>query len=100
MMISLPHVLMVEYTFSDSARQRSQDICPPISQIVLKNFIKISLFIKECKRCLLRQLSVYVLIFTQDNIYNQGTGMIQTYDHGLSCVSLGCYTDIALTNPR
>jgi hypothetical protein len=33
---------------SDSIRHRSQDICPPISQIVLKNFIKISLIIKEC----------------------------------------------------
>jgi hypothetical protein len=31
-----------------SARHLSQDICPPISQIVLKNFIKISLIIKEC----------------------------------------------------
>jgi hypothetical protein len=30
---------------SDSSM--SQDICPPISQIVLKNFIKITLFIKE-----------------------------------------------------
>ena len=29
-------------TFSDSARHRSQDMCPPISQIVMKNFIKIS----------------------------------------------------------
>ena len=25
---------------SDSDRHRSQDVCPPISQIVLKNFIK------------------------------------------------------------
>jgi hypothetical protein len=33
---------------TDSARHRSHDICPPISQIVLKNFIKISLTIKEC----------------------------------------------------
>ena len=33
---------------SDSARHWSQDICPLISQIVLKNFIKISLIIKEC----------------------------------------------------
>jgi hypothetical protein len=32
---------------SDSARHRSRDICPPISHIVLKNFIKISLTIKE-----------------------------------------------------
>jgi hypothetical protein len=31
----------------DSGRYQSQDICPPISQIVLKNFIKISLIIKE-----------------------------------------------------
>ena len=34
--------------YSDSARHWSQDICPPISQIVLKNFIKISLIIRDC----------------------------------------------------
>ena len=33
---------------SDAARHRSQDICPPITQIVLKIFIKISLIVKEC----------------------------------------------------
>jgi len=33
---------------SDSVRHWSQDIYPPISQIVLKNFIKIGLIIKEC----------------------------------------------------
>jgi hypothetical protein len=32
---------------SDSVRHRSQDIGPPISQIVLKNFTKMSLIIKE-----------------------------------------------------
>jgi hypothetical protein len=30
---------------NDSARHRSQDICQPIFQIVLKNLIKISLYI-------------------------------------------------------
>ena len=33
---------------SELARHRSQDICSPISQIVLKNLIKSSLIIKEC----------------------------------------------------
>jgi hypothetical protein len=33
---------------SNSARHRSWDICPPISQIVLKNFMKIILISKEC----------------------------------------------------
>ena len=32
----------------DSVRHQSEDIRPPISQIFLKNFIKISLIIKEC----------------------------------------------------
>ena len=35
-------------TFSDSARHRSQNIFQHISQIVLENFIKISLLIKKC----------------------------------------------------
>jgi hypothetical protein len=35
----------LSYPFSDSARHRSQNIFPPIFQIVLKNFI--SLIIKE-----------------------------------------------------
>ena len=39
--------MYIDYS-CDSARHRSQDICPPISQIVLKNFIKMSLIIKEC----------------------------------------------------
>jgi hypothetical protein len=33
---------------SDSARHLPQDICSPFSQIVLKNFIKINLILKEC----------------------------------------------------
>ena len=43
---------------SDSARHRSQDICPPISQIVLKIFIKISLIIKECSEEILIKLEI------------------------------------------
>jgi hypothetical protein len=31
----------MKYENSDSSRHRFQDICQPISQIVLKNFIKI-----------------------------------------------------------
>jgi len=34
--------------FCDSARHQSQEIYPPISQIVPKNIVKISLNIKEC----------------------------------------------------
>jgi hypothetical protein len=33
---------------SDSTRHQSQDLYPPISQIVLKNLIQNSLIIKEC----------------------------------------------------
>jgi hypothetical protein len=45
------------YVNSDSARHRSQDICPLISQIVLKNFIKISLIVKECPEEILIKLA-------------------------------------------
>jgi len=38
----------INILISDSAWHRSEDICPAISQIVLKIFIKISLIIKEC----------------------------------------------------
>ena len=34
--------------YSDSPRHWSRDICPSTSQIVWKNFIKISLIIKKC----------------------------------------------------
>jgi len=40
---------------SDSARHRSQDIYPPISQIVVK---KISLIIKECPEEILIELEL------------------------------------------
>ena len=43
----------------DSARHRSQDIYLPISQIVLKNFIKISLIIKECLEEILIKLAIF-----------------------------------------
>ena len=43
---------------SDSARHRSQDICPPISQIVLKTFITISLIIKNCPEEILIKLVI------------------------------------------
>jgi len=48
--------------FSDSARHRSQDICPPISQIVLKNFIKISSIIKECAEEIFIKLAIVLKI--------------------------------------
>ena len=47
---------------SDSTRHRSWDICPPISQIVLKNFIKISLIIKECPEEIMRKLAIVLKI--------------------------------------
>ena len=47
---------------SDSARHWSRDICPPISQIVLKNFIKISLIIKECPGEILIKLTIVLKI--------------------------------------
>ena len=48
--------------YSDSARHRYQDICPPISQIVLKNVIKISLIIKECLEEILIKLAIILKI--------------------------------------
>jgi hypothetical protein len=48
--------------YSDSARNSSQDICPPISQIVLKNFIKINLIIKECPGEILIKLAIVLKI--------------------------------------
>ena len=47
---------------SDSCRHRSQDICPPISQIVLKNFVKISLIITECAEEILIKLEIVLKI--------------------------------------
>ena len=41
---------------SHSARHQSHGICPHFSQIVLKNFIKISLNIKECPEEILIKL--------------------------------------------
>jgi hypothetical protein len=38
------------------------DICPPISKIVLKNFIKISLIIKECPDEILMKLAIVLKI--------------------------------------
>jgi hypothetical protein len=48
--------------YSDKARHRSQEICPPISQMVLKNFIKISLFIEECSEEILIKLAIVLKI--------------------------------------
>jgi hypothetical protein len=48
--------------YSDSARHPSQDISPPISQIVLKNFIKISLIIKEFPEEILIKLAIVLKI--------------------------------------
>jgi hypothetical protein len=49
-------------TGSDSARHRSQDICQLISQIVLKNFIKINLIIKDCPEEILIKLAIFLKI--------------------------------------
>jgi hypothetical protein len=50
------------YNSSDSARHWTQDICPPISKIVLKNFIKICLIIKECSEEILIKLAIVLKI--------------------------------------
>jgi hypothetical protein len=47
---------------SNSTRHLSPDICPPISKIVLKNFIKISLIIKECPDEILIKLAIVLKI--------------------------------------
>jgi hypothetical protein len=47
---------------SDSTRHLFPDICPPISKIVLKNFIKISLIIKECPDEILIKLAIVLKI--------------------------------------
>jgi hypothetical protein len=39
-----------------------QDICPPISHIVLKNFINISLIIQECSEEILIKLAIVLKI--------------------------------------
>jgi hypothetical protein len=48
--------------YSDADRHRSQDIYPPLSQIVLKNFIKISLIIKESPEEILLKLAIVLKI--------------------------------------
>jgi hypothetical protein len=59
---------MVNNSYSDSARHRSQDICPPISQIVLKNFTKICLLIKECPEEILIKLAFVLKLFKSDSM--------------------------------
>ena len=46
------------YKSNDSTRHQSKNICPPISQILLKNFIKISLIIKECPEEIMIKLEI------------------------------------------
>ena len=46
------------FYFSDSVRHWSQDICPPISHIVLKNFINICLIIIKCPEEILIKLAI------------------------------------------
>ena len=64
---------------SDSARHRSQDICPPISQIVLKNFMKISLII-ECPEEILIELAIVLKI--------SKTSMTQFYISNKAIISI------------
>jgi hypothetical protein len=45
-------------TVSDSARHQSKDIFPPTSQIVLNNFIKMCLIIKECPEEIFIKLTI------------------------------------------
>jgi hypothetical protein len=58
----LVHSVFESSVNSDSARHWSQDICPPISQTVLKNFVKISLIIKECAEEILIKLEIVLKI--------------------------------------
>jgi hypothetical protein len=58
--IYIIHQCIVYY--SDSARHWSEDVCLPISQIVLKNFIQISLIIKECLEEILIKLAIVLKI--------------------------------------
>jgi hypothetical protein len=55
---------IISKMFSGSARHRSQDIVPPVSQIVLKNFIKISWIIKECPEGILLKLAIVLKYFS------------------------------------
>jgi hypothetical protein len=48
--------------YRDSAMHRSRDICTPISQIVVKNFIKINIIIKECPEESLIKLAIVLKI--------------------------------------
>jgi hypothetical protein len=45
-------------TVSDSARHQSKDIFPPTSQIVLNNFMKMCLIIKECPEEIFIKLTI------------------------------------------
>jgi hypothetical protein len=56
------HYTILFITSSDSARHQSKDICPPISQIVLKNLIKNSLIIKECPNEIVLKLTIVLKI--------------------------------------
>jgi hypothetical protein len=53
--------MVLNHPCCDSARHWFQDICPPISQTVLKNFIKISLII-ECPEEILIELLIVLKI--------------------------------------
>jgi hypothetical protein len=64
--VSLRRVICLSQWFimlcSDSARHRSRDICPSISQIILKKFIIISLIIKDCPEEILIRLAIVLKI--------------------------------------
>ena len=53
---------------SDSARHRSQNICPSIFQYVLQNFIKICLIIKECPEEIFIKLAIVLKISNYKSI--------------------------------
>jgi len=60
-------ILLLNYCYqdvlnSDSTRRGSQDICPPISQIKIKNFTKICLIIKKCPEDVLIKLPIVLKI--------------------------------------
>jgi hypothetical protein len=67
------------YKSSDSARHQSKDICSPISQILLKNFIKISLIIKECPEEIMIKLEIVEFFQSLAETLQNKTTSIYTY---------------------
>jgi len=80
------HYTILFITSSDSARHRSKDICPPISQIVLKNLMKISLIIKECPNEIVLKLTIVLKI--SKSSWNTAFTCIQSFFSSETCKNL------------